>query len=335
MKKILIKLFVILFVVLIVIFIFLIPEGIQKNKQQEKANAVLSSSESLSSCYSSENETYEKTDAVLKVSENKQELIEETIEQNVSEEPIEEVRNLDFELPDDACIIEVYHDYNGNQKAITLDDGLLQIWLNETVVCEKQIPIPAKLSIGNGFYEIIGNPYISEDDNLVLIQSYTTVDGKQKLDYTILANNCNKIIFSLAYDGYVFQDYDGNYNFVFYSDSPRPWYPYAGFGFNDVDDNFTLPEPTMISLNESTVKSVNFGSWGSTSYGYRDINAISVRLDVESYGELDIAYVCRLHEPVEVDNHFFNLLNERFAPHEYKERYSKLIETINDYKRNN
>ena len=193
-----------------------------------------------------------------------------------------------------------------------------------------------KLSIGNGFYEIIGNPYISEDGSLVLIQSYTTPAGRQKLDYTILTENCNKIITSLANDGYVFQDYEGKYGLAFYRDNSFPWYPYAGIGFSTVDsNNFILPEPTIIWLNESTVKSVSFGYWGSTSYHYQDIRAISARLDIESYGELDIAFVQEPFEPVEIDDTFLKLLREKFAPQEYEERLAQLMQTIILYKQNN
>lgn len=275
----------------------------------------------------------EQPSEALQVEEEKQELIETPIEQEELEESIEEVTSSAFKLPADVFIIEVSRNYDGNQKALTLKDGLLQFWLNENIVCERQIPIPAEVTIGSNFYEVIGNPYISEDGRLVLVQSYTTSEGKQKLDYTILTNNCSKIIPSLNYDGYVFQNFEGKYGLVFYRDNPQfPWYPYEGFGFNTVDSNFTLPKPTIIWLNESTVKSVNFGSWGSTSYGYQDISAISVRLDVEAYGELDIAQVGNSFEPVKVDNNFFNLLYEKFTPKEYNERFSKVIQTINKYK---
>lgn len=99
------------------------------------------------------------------------------------------------------------------------------------------------------------------------------------------------------------------------------------------DTNFTLPKPTIIWLNESTVKSANFGSWGSSSYGYQDVSAISARLDVESYGELDISNVLGSFEPIEVDDKFFDLLYQKFEPQEYEERLAKVIQTLNQYKR--
>jgi len=275
----------------------------------------------------------EQPSEALQVVLEKQELIETLIEQEELEKSIEEIICSAFKLPTDAFIIEISRNYDGSQETLTLKDDLLQFWLNQNIVCEKRIPIPAEVTIGSNFYEVIGNPYISKDGRLVLIQSYTTPDGKQKLDYTILTNNCSKIIPSLNYDGYVFQNFEGKYGLVFYHDNPPfPWYPYEGFGFDTVDSNFTLPKPTIIWLNESTVKSVNFGSWGSTSYGYQDISAISVRLDVEAYGELDIAQVGNSFEPVEVDNNFLDLLYEKFTPKEYNERFSKVIQTINEYK---
>ena len=269
----------------------------------------------------------------LQFIDEKQESLETNIEQSSLEEPTEKVTSSAFKFPDDVSIIGVSRNYNDDQEALTLKDGLLQLWINENIVCEKQIPLPAKISIGSGFYEVIGNPYISNDGRLVLIQSYTNPKGEQKLDYTILAENCSKIIPSLNYNGYVFQNNEGKYGLVFYDGNIQTiGYPYEGFGFNTVDINFALPEPTIIWLNKETVKSVNFGSWGSTSYGYQDIHAISVRLDVESYGELDIANACDYFEPVEVDNNFFDLLYEKFTPEEYNERFSKLIQTINEYK---
>lgn len=255
-------------------------------------------------------------------------------EKEPERENVPEEETLDFELPEGTILIEVYKENDGNQKAITLKDGVLQLWLNQNVVCEKRIPIPAQISIGNGFYEIIGNPYISKNDELVLIQSYTTLNGKPKIDYTILASRCKKIIPSLIYDGYVFQNYEGKYGLVYYRDWKPLGNPYAGFHFNSIEDNdFSLPEPTTIWLNNSTVKSVKFGSWGSASYGYQDINAISARLDVESYGELDISFVCELFEPVEVDDDFFDFLDEKFAPQEYEKSFSLLLRTIDSYRR--
>lgn len=252
-------------------------------------------------------------------------------EKEQKEELIE--RPLDFELLEDAFIIEVSRNYKGDQKTLLLKDGFLQFWLNQSVVCVKKIPAPSKVSIGSSFDEVIGNPYISEDGKLVLIQSYTTLEGEPKIDYTILANHCNKIIPVLAYDSYVFQNYEGKYGLAFYRDDSFYWYPYTGFGFNTVEDsNFSLPKPTIIWLNTSTVKSVKFGSWGTTSYGYQDVTAISARLDVESYGELDIANVSGSFEPVEVDKDFFGLLDEKFTPQEYEERFFTVIQTINKYK---
>lgn len=269
-------------------------------------------------------------------SEENQELIEKPIEQVKLEEPTQEVESSDFKFPDDVFIIEVYRHSNGDQEFLTLKDEFLQFWVNENMVCEKKIPVPAEISIGSNFYEIIGNPYISKDGSLVLIQSYTTSKGELKLDYTILAKNCSKIIPSLNYDGYVFQNNEGKYGLVFYHDEPRfPWYPYEGFGFTEADVDFALPKPTTIWLNESTVQSVNFGSWGSTSYGYRDVSAISVRLNVESYGELDIANVYGPFEPVEVDDDFFDLLYEKFAPQNYEKKFSTVLQTINEYKYSN
>lgn len=291
--------------------------------------------DSITAYQFSDKEMQESASDVPAKFENEQELPETTIEQNDAEELIEGTSSLDFELPNDVFVIEISRNHNDNQKVLALKDEFLQLWLNQTMICEKKIPVPAKVSIGSNFYEVIGNPYISEDGSLVLIQSYTTPKGEQRLDYTILAKNCIKIIPSLVYDGYVFQNYEGKYGLAFYRDNPSfPWYPYEGFGFNTVDSNFSLPIPTIIWLNESTVKSVKFGSWGSTSYGYQDISAISVRLEVESYGELDIAQVCDSFEPVEVDDIFFDLLYEKFSPNEYNERFSKVIQTINEYKQN-
>lgn len=267
------------------------------------------------------------------VSEESQEQMEMIIEHQELEGPIKEVPCSSFKLPDDVFIIEVSQTYDGNQQALTLKDNLLQFWVNDNMVCEKQIPVPAKISLGSNFYEVIGNPYISTDNQLILIQSYTTSSGQRKLDYTVLTNNCIRIIPSLNYDGYVFQNFEGNYGLASYRDaSPLPWYPYEGFGFNIADSNFTLPKPTIIWLNESTVKSVNFGSWGSSSYGYQDVSAISVRLNVESYGELDIARVGDSFEPVEVDYVFLDLLREKFLPEEYTERFNKVIQTLSEYK---
>lgn len=275
----------------------------------------------------------EEFNMTLQVEEAKQELIETTIEQPFQEETAEGVTNSDLELPNDVPIIEISRNYTDNQEAITLKDGLLQLWINENMICEKQIPIPARESIGEGFYEVIGNPYISYDGRLVLIQSYTTSEGEKELDYTILAKSCNKIVPSLNYNGYVFQNNKGKYGLVFYDDeTPIPGYPYEGFEFETVDSDFALPKPTIIWLNESTVKSVNFGSWGSASYGYRDVSGISVRLDVEGYGELNIAHVCDSFTPVEVDYKFLDFLHEKFTPEEYNERFSKLVKTINEYK---
>lgn len=272
---------------------------------------------------------------ILSNSEDKQEIEEGPIESNEEKEPTEETPRVDFELPKDAFIIEVSRDNNGDQRVITLKGETLQIWLNQTIACEKKIPIPAEVSIGNSFYEVVGNPYISEEGKLVLIQSYTTMEGKLKLDYTILAKHCKKIIPSLNWDGYVFQNDEGKYILAHYRDSQSlPWYPYEGFGFSEVEDtNFSLPKPTIIWLNESTVKSVNFGSWVSSSYGYQDVSAISARLDVESYGELDISNVLGSFEPIEVDDKFFDLLYQKFEPQEYEERLAKVIQTLNQYKR--
>lgn len=269
----------------------------------------------------------------LQVPEEKTELTYISVEKEKLEETIEKDTSSAFKLPDNVFITQVYRNYDGDQEVLTFKkDGLLQFWVNENMICQKQIPVPAEVSIGNNFYEVIGNPYISTDGELVLIQSYTTPEGKQKLDYTILAKNCSKIIWSLNYDGYVFQNYDGKYGLVFYRYTPPfPWYPYEGFGFNTVDDDFTLPTPTTIWLDKSTVKSVNFGDWGSSSYGYRDISAISVRLEVDSYGELDIAQVGDSFEPVEVDIYFIDFLHEKFAPEEYNKRYSKVLQMINEY----
>lgn len=317
-----------LYIVLIVIFSTILTacQG-ASNVAQKKLNMVLFDT----------TDKHELDVNYLVQTDSKKFIKKTTQKEIVEQETTAEEVILDFEFLKDAFLLDVFEDYKGNKRALTLKDGVLQFWLNQTMVCEKEIPLPAELSIGNGFYEIIGNPYISEDGSLVLIQSYTTPDGNQKLDYTILTENCNKIITSLANDGYVFQDYEGKYGLAFYRDNPpHPWYPYAGIGFNTVDsNNFILPEPTIIWLNESTVKSVSFGSWGSTSYHYQDIRAISARLDVESYGELDIAFVLEPFEPVEIDDTFLKLLREKFAPREYEERLAQLIQTIMMYKQNN
>lgn len=271
---------------------------------------------------------------ILSNSEDKQEIEEEPIESNGEKEPTEKTSRVDFELPKDAFIIEVSRDNNGDQRVITLKGETLQIWSNQTIACEKKIPIPAEVSIGNSFYEVVGNPYISEEGKLVLIQSYTTMEGELKLDYTILAKHCSKIVPVLAYDSWVFQNNEGKYGLAFYRDDAYYWYPYEGFRFNTVEDsNFSLPKPTIIWLNESTVKSANFGSWGSSRYGYRDISAISVRLNVESYGELDIANIIGSFDPIEIDEDFSAMFYESFMPQEYEERLAKVIQTLNQYKR--
>ena len=284
-----------------------------------------SSKDSQEECQSElQEQPLEETSASLQVMEEKQELIEKTIEQPSSQETIKKATVLDFKFPDDVFIIEVSRNYNDDQEAITLKDELLQLWINGNMVCEKQIPPPAKVSIGSNFYEVIGNPYISNDGRLVLIQSYTNPKDEHKLDYTILAKNCSKVIPSLNYNGYVFQNYEGKYGLVFYDGNIQTiGYPYEGFGFNTVDNNYTFPKPTIIWLNESTVKSVNFGSWGSSMYGYQEIWGISARLDVESYGQLDISHACDSFEPVEINDNFFYLLHEKFTPEEYNERFSK------------
>ena len=255
------------------------------------------------------------------------------IERKNSENSIEEVTDLYCKLPTNAFIIEFTQYSDGTQEVLTLkEDGLLQLWENENIVCETKIPIPSKLMVGNNFYEIIGNPYISKDGELVLIQSFTTSDGKQ-LDYTILTNNCKKIIPSLNYNGYVFQNFEGKYGLVFCSDdSSFLSYPYEGFGFNPIADHCIFPKPTIIWLNESTVKNVNFESWVSISYNCQAITGISVSLDVESYGELDIAHVGDSFEPIEIDDEFNDLLYEKFSPEEYEERFLKVIQTLNEYK---
>lgn len=237
-----------------------------------------------------------------------------------------------FAFPTNAFIIEVSRDCNENVKILALKDGFLQFWLNYTLVCEKKIPVPAKVSIGSGFYQVIGNPYISEDDSLVLIQSYTTPEGEPKLDYTILAKDCRKIVPTLNYNCYLFQNYEGKYGLAYYHTSPLPYYIYEGFGFNDLDNDFPLLTPKVIWLDTKTVKMVNFGSWGSTSYGYQDISAISTRLYVDGYGEVDVSSVYDLSEPVEVDCYFFDSLREKFAPTAYTQRFAKLLQLIDEYK---
>ena len=254
------------------------------------------------------------------------------IEKKALEQPSEKIQSSAFKLPDDVFIIEISRGYDGNQEALTLKNDLLQFWVNENVICEKQIPIPAKVLIGANFYEVIGNPYISEEGELVLIQSYTTPEGKQKLDYTILITNCNKIITSFNYDAYVFQDYEGKYGLAFYGDNPLPWYPYAGFAFDTVDSNFTLPKPTIIWLNNSTVRNFDFFSWVSESESQEMVSDIFVRLYVESYGELYIAEAVASFKAVKVDDKFFDLIHERFLPEEYNERFFKLIQIMNGYK---
>lgn len=248
-------------------------------------------------------------------------------------EPVETQEKVDLELPGGEFIIEYNQNSNGELSVLTLKDGILKYWLNGTIVCKKTIPIPAKTSFGSSFNDIIGNPYISEDGKLVLIQSYTTLEGELKLDYTIFAKHCSKIVPVLAYDSWVFQNNEGKYGLAFYRDDAYYWYPYAGFRFNTVEDsNFSLPKPTIIWLNESTVKSVSFGSWGSSSYGYQDVSAISARLDVESYGELDISNVLGSFKPIEVDGKFFDLLHQKFEPQEYTERLCLVIQALNEYK---
>lgn len=315
------------YMVLVVTFLVLLTAcHVSDSKMQENTISVYQFSDE---------ETQEESSKAISSFANKQELAEMTICNNDSKEPIEEASSLECELPNNDFIIEDYRDYNENQKVVISKDGFLQFWLNQTMVCEKKIPVPAKISVGSGLYGVIGNPYISEDGDLVLIQSYTTAEGEPKIDYTILTKKCSKIIPSLICDGYVFKNYDGKYGLVYYRDeSPFLGYPYEGLHFNSVDKNFSLPKPTIIWLNESTVKMVNFGSWGTSSYEYQDISAISVRLYVESYGELDIAYVCDPFEPVEIDDRFLDLLYEKFTPEEYNERFSKVIQTINEYKQN-
>lgn len=325
-------------VTLITVLLFMTACDSQANQAEE-------SHESL--CIEHEQKLEETTEEETNVEEaieeesHSEEIIEQeshseeiSKEEVASQESSEKEIQLDFEFPDNTVILEVVKDYDGNQSFLTLKDEFLQYWTNQTMVCEKQIPAPAKISVGDGFFDKIGNPYISKDGDLVLIQSYTTLEGEKVLDYTILANNCIKTIPILyRYSDYVFLDCEGNYGVVFYHNEMLLNYPYRGIRFEDVDTaNFILPQPTTIWLNESTVKSLNFTSWVQVSYGYTAIYGISVRLDVESYGELDIAYVCDTFEPVEVDKAFFKLLDEKFTPQEYDERFSKLIQTINEYK---
>lgn len=188
---------------------------------------------------------------ILSNSEDKQEIEEEPIESNGEKEPTEKTSRVDFELPKDAFIIEVSRDNNGDQRVITLKGETLQIWSNQTIACEKKIPIPAEVSIGNSFYEVVGNPYISEEGKLVLIQSYTTMEGELKLDYTILAKHCKKIIPSLNWDGYVFQNDEGKYILAHYRDRQSlPWYPYEG-----VFVKWRIP--TLHCLNRQSFGSMN------------------------------------------------------------------------------
>ncbi|MCI8655354.1 MAG: hypothetical protein HFJ48_05760 [Clostridia bacterium] len=312
---------------------------------------------SLTACQNSDDVEREKGNTVLSDFGKQQELgkelsnrinlnmlVEEITEETDSKEIIEQEtesnkKALNFELPAATILVEISEKIDGSYEALTLNkDGILQFWQNQNVVCEKQIPIPSEIFEGNGLYEVIGNPYISKEGDLVLIQSYTTLEGEKKLDYSILANRCIKRIKADAHSGYVFRNYDGKYGFTFCTGQlPVPWYPYEGVGFNsvDTDNDFSLPETTTIWLNDSTVESVSFGSWGSTSYGYRDIYAISARLRIESYGELDILFVCEPFEPVEVDDAFFKLLEEEFEPKDYEERFFQLMQTISEYKQKN
>ena len=250
---------------------------------------------------------------------------------NIEDEPV-----LAFDLPGNPSIIEVrqLYDEAKTQEIIALKGWSLQFWINDTLICEKEIPIPAQISIGNDFYEIFGNPYISKDGELVLVQSYTTSNGEQKIDYTILTNNCSKLISTLGYNHWVFQNNDGEYCLAYYKPDESSIFnlAYAGLYFNAMDNDTVLPTPTIIDLNESTVKSVKFGSWCSVSYHCTQVYDISARLDVESYGELDIASISKNFEKVEVDKKFFNFLDETFSPAEYDKRFFKLLQIIDEYK---
>lgn len=343
MKKVFSKLYILLGVIILV-FSTSCQSSNSKNQEEtalpSQASDTTMQEETGNTCKCSYEEDDEDPSTTSKLP-NEEKIEETTTEPSVSDKenlkesgkvPADqnEETKLDIELPNGAFIIEVSRDSDGNQNILALKDEFLQIWCNQTMICEKKIPTPANISIGSNLYEIFGNPYISKKGELVLIQSYTNLDDEPKLAYTILAKNCEKIISSLAYDGYVFKNSEGKYAVVFYKDD-FPWYPYGGLGFSIADSYFPLPEPTTIWLNESTVKSVSFRSWGTTSYGYQDVSAIAVRLEVEDYGTLDISHACEPFEPIEVDRDFFELLHEDFSPNEYEERFASIVQALNKY----
>ena len=104
----------------------------------------------LTACHGSSNVAQKKIDMVLfaphTLDENSivqtasKKLIKKTTQKEAFEQetPAEEVP-LDFEFLNDAFLIDISQDYNGNQKTLTLKDGVLQFWLNQTMVCEKEI----------------------------------------------------------------------------------------------------------------------------------------------------------------------------------------------------
>lgn len=330
MNKNLSKLYTIFVVISLVLLTACQASDDKKQETSENANCSYSFKAQEKSAITSlfeDEKIREALSDVLSNLEDRQELEEEPAEPDEAQEKVK------LELPSGEFLIEYDQEPNGELRILTLKDGILKYWLNGTIVCKKTIPIPAKTSVGSSFNDIIGNPYISKDGKLVLIQSYTTLERELKIDYTILAKHCSKIVPVLAYDSWVFQNNEGKYGLAFYRDDSFYWYPYSGLGFNTVEDsNFSLSKPTIIWLNESTVKSVSFGSWGSSSYGYQDVSAISARLDIESYGELDILNVSGSFEPIEVDDKFFDLLHQKFEPQEYEERLCLVIQTLNEYK---
>lgn len=233
------------------------------------------------------------------------------------------------DAPSNLPVVKVLY-----EGTVTLKDGKLQLWKNGKVLCSTQIPKALNpCDEYNGYY-------VDRSDRLVIIQTYQK-NGKFKMEYSILANNVAKVLYSVTsdnifedYESYIFLDRKGKYRIVEFANRDALYY--ANFRFKDEKNMkhtqgipFTKVKSKGTSLiTKESISETRFTDWGGSESGKSTTTVYvwEICFTIKKHGR----FYCTIYEPcsgeIEMDWELYKKLTKKFPVEQYEEKLSELIQ---------
>ena len=220
-----------------------------------------------------------------------------------------------------------------DEGTVTLKKGNLQLWKKGKVLCSVQIPKALNPCDEYNCY------YVDKNNRLVIIQTYQK-NGKFKMEYSILANNVAKVLYSVTsdnifegYESYIFMDRKGKYRIVEFANRDALYY--ANFKFLDSKSEdcmhnvpYTKAKSKGTSLiTKESISETRFTDWGGydSEKSTHTVYVWEICFTVKNHGR----FYCTIYEPssgeIEMDSELYHKLTKKFPVEQYEDKLSELI----------